>query len=101
MKPFHAILASAAFVAIGASSHADPAPLIHYAPAENLEHIDVELIESARRDFAAYVLTDWLVMQSLTHAADRGVKAALPGRHPVCRARAGESLPRLSPDARR
>ena len=39
---------------------ADPA--IHYAPAENLEHIDVELIDTAKReiDFAAYVLTDWL-----------------------------------------
>jgi phosphatidylserine/phosphatidylglycerophosphate/cardiolipin synthase-like enzyme len=60
MKPFHAILASAFFVAIGALSHADPAPTVHYATAENLEHIDVELIDSARHeiDFAAYVLTD-------------------------------------------
>jgi hypothetical protein len=30
-------------------SRADPAPTVHYAPAENLEHIDVELIDSARR----------------------------------------------------
>jgi hypothetical protein len=39
---------------------ADPAPIIHYAPAENLEHIDVALIDRAEHeiDMAAYVLTD-------------------------------------------
>jgi len=38
---------------------ADPAPVIHYAPAENLEHIDVALIDRAEHeiDLAAYVLT--------------------------------------------
>lgn len=38
---------------------ADPAPVIHYAPAENLEHGDVLLIDRAEReiDMAAYVLT--------------------------------------------
>jgi phosphatidylserine/phosphatidylglycerophosphate/cardiolipin synthase-like enzyme len=79
MKPFQAVIASAIFVGIGAVSHADPAPIIHYAPAENLEHIDVELIDSARReiDFAAYVLTDWPVMQALIRAADRGVKVRI------------------------
>src|SRR5262245_5984884 len=79
MKSFQAILASAAFIAIGALSHADPAPTVHYAPAENLEHIDVELIDSARHeiDFAAYVLTDWPVMQALTRAADRGVRVRI------------------------
>jgi phosphatidylserine/phosphatidylglycerophosphate/cardiolipin synthase-like enzyme len=56
-------------------SCADPAPVIHYAPAENLEHIDVALIDRAEReiDMAAYVLTDWAIMQALTRAADRGV----------------------------
>jgi phosphatidylserine/phosphatidylglycerophosphate/cardiolipin synthase-like enzyme len=51
---------------------ADPAPIIHYAPTENLEHIDVALIDRAEReiDMAAYVLTDWPVMQALTRAAD-------------------------------
>jgi hypothetical protein len=41
---------------MGALSRADPIPSVHYAPAENLEHIDVELIDSARReiDMAAY-----------------------------------------------
>jgi hypothetical protein len=29
---------------------------IHYAPGENLEHIDVALIDRAERDMAAYVL---------------------------------------------
>jgi hypothetical protein len=54
---------------------ADPAPIIHYAPAEHLEHVDVALIDRAEReiDMAAYVLTDWAVMQALTRAADRGV----------------------------
>ncbi|SRR5580704_13520696 len=54
---------------------ADPAPVIHYSPGENLEHIDVALIDRAEReiDMAAYVLTDWPVMQALTRAADRGV----------------------------
>jgi phosphatidylserine/phosphatidylglycerophosphate/cardiolipin synthase-like enzyme len=58
---------------------ADPAPVIRYAPAENLEHIDVALIERAKHeiDMAAYVLTDWPVMQALTRAADRGVKARI------------------------
>ena len=43
---------------------ADPAQVIHYAPAENLEHIDVALIDTATReiDMAAYVLTDWPIM---------------------------------------
>src|ERR1700758_5178477 len=61
MKPFQAALASAAFVAVGTLSRADPAPTVHYAPAENLEHIDVGLIDTAKReiDLAAYVLTDW------------------------------------------
>jgi hypothetical protein len=57
MKLFRAGVTSAVFVAIGAmSSYADPAPTIYYAPAENLEHVDVALIDSAQHeiDFAAY-----------------------------------------------
>jgi phosphatidylserine/phosphatidylglycerophosphate/cardiolipin synthase-like enzyme len=59
---------------------------------ENLEHIDVALIDRAEReiDMAAYVLTDWPVMQALTRAADRGVHiriyldgAQLAEREPV------------------
>jgi phosphatidylserine/phosphatidylglycerophosphate/cardiolipin synthase-like enzyme len=68
-----------AFAILCQVASADPAPIIHYAPAENLEHIDVELIDSARHeiDFAAYVLTDWPVMQALERAADRGVKVRI------------------------
>jgi len=48
----------AAILALCAPGRADPA--IHYAPAENLEHVDVAPIDSAKReiDLAAYVLTD-------------------------------------------
>jgi phosphatidylserine/phosphatidylglycerophosphate/cardiolipin synthase-like enzyme len=58
---------------------ADPAPVIHYAPVENLEHADVELIDHAEHhiDIAAYVLTDWPVMRALIRAARRGVKVRL------------------------
>jgi phosphatidylserine/phosphatidylglycerophosphate/cardiolipin synthase-like enzyme len=58
---------------------ADPAPVIHSAPTENLEHIDVTLIDGARHeiDMAAYVLTDWPIMQALTRAADRGAKVRI------------------------
>jgi len=57
----------------------DPAQTIHYAPAENLEHVDIALIDRAQQeiDMAAYVLTDWPVMQALTRAADRGVKVRI------------------------
>jgi phosphatidylserine/phosphatidylglycerophosphate/cardiolipin synthase-like enzyme len=41
--------------------------------------VDVALIDSARQeiDLAAYVLTDWPVIQALTRAADRGVKVRI------------------------
>jgi phosphatidylserine/phosphatidylglycerophosphate/cardiolipin synthase-like enzyme len=76
MKVFLASVTVAAFLALCSPSLADPAPIIHYAPTENLEHIDVALIETAKReiDFAAYVLTDWPIIQASTRAADRGVK---------------------------
>jgi phosphatidylserine/phosphatidylglycerophosphate/cardiolipin synthase-like enzyme len=68
-------IAASLLLAFLAPGRADPAAVIHYAPGENLEHADVALIESARHeiDMAAYVLTDWPVMQALTRAADRGV----------------------------
>src|SRR5262245_24780873 len=76
---FRAAITRAVLLAVGSSSRADPSPVVHYAPAENLEHIDVELIDSAKHeiDFAAYVLTDWPVMQALVRAADRGVKVRI------------------------
>ncbi len=68
-------IAASLLLASLAPCWADPAPVIHYAPNENLEHVDVALINSAEHeiDMAAYVLTDWPVMQALTRAADRGV----------------------------
>ncbi len=58
---------------------ADQQPLIHYAPFENLERVDVSLIDKAQYqiDIAAYVLTDWPVMFALLRAAERGVKVRI------------------------
>jgi phosphatidylserine/phosphatidylglycerophosphate/cardiolipin synthase-like enzyme len=52
---------------------------VHYAPSENLEAIDVELIDQAGEtiDMAAYVLTDAAVIEALGDAADRGVRVRL------------------------
>jgi len=63
------------FLASLAPCCADPAAVIHYAPIENLEHVDVALIDRAEHeiDMAAYVLTDWPILQALTRAANRGV----------------------------
>ena len=48
---------------------------IHYAPQEDLERIDVDVIDNAERwiDMAAYVLSDPFVIEALRDAADRGV----------------------------
>jgi phosphatidylserine/phosphatidylglycerophosphate/cardiolipin synthase-like enzyme len=59
---------------------------MHYAPQEDLEAIDVELIDGAgvSIDMAAYVLTDAAVIEALDLAASRGVKIRLyrwPGEH--------------------
>jgi phosphatidylserine/phosphatidylglycerophosphate/cardiolipin synthase-like enzyme len=58
---------------------ADPAPVIHYAPVENLEQADVALFDRAEHDIdiAAYVLTDWPVMRALIPAAGRGVRVRI------------------------
>jgi len=50
-----------------------------YAPADNLEEIDVALIGGARRsiDMAAYVLTDVRIVEALDAAAARGVTVRL------------------------
>src|SRR5262249_36741476 len=51
-------------------------PIVHYAPAENLENLDAALLDRAERriDIAAYVLTDRQVLAALIRAAQRGVK---------------------------
>jgi phosphatidylserine/phosphatidylglycerophosphate/cardiolipin synthase-like enzyme len=50
-------------------------PEIHYAPVENLEHIDLALIRSATKsaDMAAFTLTDWAIIATLQEAHARGV----------------------------
>lgn len=60
---------------IGGCSGAETAVEAHYAPSENLERIDVGLIAGARRsiDLAAYVLSDWPVIDALVAAQARGV----------------------------
>jgi len=70
---------AAVVLALCSQGRSDPAPAIHYAPAENLEWIDAALIDTATQevDLAAYVLTDWQVIRALTRAADRGVRVRL------------------------
>src|ERR1035441_4407411 len=60
---------------IGARLAPAAEPEIHYAPVENLEHIDLALIRSATKsvDVAAYSLTDWAIISALTDARTRGV----------------------------
>ncbi len=83
MAAFHgspAVGLALALIVVGAPTPASKqAPSIHYAPSENLELIDVALIDQARTsiDMAAYVLTDWPVMEALSRAAARGVKIRL------------------------
>ena len=51
--------------------------VIHYAPAEELEHIDVQLIEkttSDHLDIAMYAFTDMPIARAVVDAANRGVK---------------------------
>ena len=52
---------------------------IHYAPAEDLETIDVALLREATKqiDMAAFVLTDRAVIEALSQAAARGVRVRI------------------------
>jgi phosphatidylserine/phosphatidylglycerophosphate/cardiolipin synthase-like enzyme len=61
---------------LGQASPVGGAAEIHYAPAEDLEIIDVALFREATKqiDMAAYVLTDSAVIEALREAAARGVK---------------------------
>jgi phosphatidylserine/phosphatidylglycerophosphate/cardiolipin synthase-like enzyme len=61
-------------VALATPTSAEPLE-IHYAPVENLEHVDLALIKSARKsvDVAMYTLTDWPIIAALKDAQARGV----------------------------
>jgi hypothetical protein len=48
MTLFRRSLTAVFFLASLAPCSADPTPVIHYAPVENFEHIDVALIDGTR-----------------------------------------------------
>ena len=49
-RPARARVAACFFLASLAPCCAEPAPIIHYAPGENLELVDVALIDRAERE---------------------------------------------------
>lgn len=61
------------------ASSAGEETVIHYAPVENLERIDVGLLDQAGEtiDMAAYILTDRPVIDALIAAKERGVAVRL------------------------
>jgi phosphatidylserine/phosphatidylglycerophosphate/cardiolipin synthase-like enzyme len=69
-----ALIGLLVLLAISRPARAEPIE-IHYAPVENLEHLDVELLRSARSkiNMAAYSLTDWAIADALIEAHKRGV----------------------------
>jgi hypothetical protein len=50
LSQFRVSLTAVLFLTSLAPCGAEPAPAIHYAPAENLEHSDVALIDGARHE---------------------------------------------------
>jgi phosphatidylserine/phosphatidylglycerophosphate/cardiolipin synthase-like enzyme len=70
-----AVMALGAAWADKRSKTVESQPEIHYAPRENLERVDAEEIGRAQLsiDIAAYVLSDALIIEALTGAAERGV----------------------------
>ena len=82
---FRTSLIAVPFLASLAPCSADPAPVTHSAPAENLEHVDEALIDRAEHEInlAAHVLSDWPVMQALTPAASLQGLASTPQHHRV------------------
>lgn len=76
MKLVLAPASLALFATLASSAWAEPALEIHYAPEERLDRVDAELINNAETsiDIAAYVLSDWQVIDALNDAEARGVK---------------------------
>ena len=78
---FRTFSAACALLLLGASGYMPakategPVVEVHFSPTENLEKIDVALLGSAKHsiDMAAYVLSDWVVIDALRQAEKRGV----------------------------
>lgn len=96
-KTIHvAAVAAIAAALCGSAAAADrPRLELHYAPAENLEAIDVATIDGAGEtlDVAAYVLTDVAVIDAMETAAERGVKVRV-FRDPSQAGHGGETVAR-------
>lgn len=73
------LLALALSLALAGAAFAQPAVEVHFSPVENLEKIDVDAIGRARKsiDMAAYVLSDWAIIEALQAAEKRGVKVRI------------------------
>ncbi|MBY6239857.1 phospholipase D-like domain-containing protein [Methylosinus sp. Sm6] len=98
--PLPAIVIGAG-LALASPATAEPLRVeTHYAPRENLERLDVELLGAATRtiDIAAYVLTDVPVIDALTAAGARGVRVRLyrDGGGRPARGAVAEALERLA-----
>lgn len=78
MKPIFIAALLAALATPALAGRCDLSRLA-YAPADDLEAIDVALLGKAKKriDFAAYVLTDMRVVEALDAAAARGVTIRL------------------------
>jgi phosphatidylserine/phosphatidylglycerophosphate/cardiolipin synthase-like enzyme len=65
-------------LAAGVPAFAGSPVEIHYSPAEQLDRIDAELIDNAETsiNIAAYVLSDWQVIDALDNAAREGRQGA-------------------------
>jgi hypothetical protein len=86
---FRASIMAAVVLALCSQGRSDPAPVIRYAPAENLEHIDVALIERAKHEIDN-VCPDGLDRHANAHARRRSWREGphLSRRRTARRARA-------------
>jgi phosphatidylserine/phosphatidylglycerophosphate/cardiolipin synthase-like enzyme len=52
---------------------------LHYSPADNLEHVDIDLIQRCRGhlDIAMYAFTDQAIARAILNAANQGVQVRI------------------------
>jgi phosphatidylserine/phosphatidylglycerophosphate/cardiolipin synthase-like enzyme len=96
-------IAIVALALLGPSSAARAAEVkLHYAPVENLEHLDLALIRSATRtiDLTAYALTDWAIIAALQDARDTSIGKMI-AEPPIMTAKSFRSTSPSSPAASR